>query len=276
MVGHRLLLGLVAATALASQGTLAAFNEQTRTPGVIRSVSGPSSGNARIASNDDDVEETPGPNVVPKAYIIELESKAKSLDGRSTEGTHAQFHKRAAEEDLDYRVRQEFTDASLFHGLSIELESDEDKAALEALPEVKRVWPVIEMTLPKPVGVPSLSEVNATADGSPGEGYSTEIIRGENYKIDYNLKLAGVEHLHSHGFKGKGVKIAIIDSGVDYNHPALGGGFGPGKKVAFGRNYVADGQGGADDPIAACHGGGHGTHVAGESRLVLWCDHARG
>ncbi len=33
---------------------------------------------------------------------------------------------------------------------------------------------------------------------------------------------------------GKGVKVALIDTGVYYLHPALGGGFGPGYKIAFG------------------------------------------
>jgi subtilisin family serine protease len=268
MVGRHLFLGLVAATAFVLQGANAALDVDS--PGVFKTVAGPSSSGARISSSDEtDPDQTPGLNVVPKAYIIELEPKAKSLDGRSEGNTHARFHKRAEEENVDYRVRREFTDASLFHGLSIDVESDEDLEALERLPEVKKVWPVVEMSLPKPVGIPSLSELNITAEGHPGEGYSTEIIRGENYKIDYNLKMAGVEHLHSHGFKGKGIKIAIIDSGVDYYHPAFGGGFGPGKKIAFGRNYVDDGQGGPDDPIATCHGGGHGTHVAGKSYIAL-------
>jgi len=31
-----------------------------------------------------------------------------------------------------------------------------------------------------------------------------------------------------------------IDSGIDYRHPALGGGFGPGFKVAGGNDFVGD------------------------------------
>ena len=37
---------------------------------------------------------------------------------------------------------------------------------------------------------------------------------------------------------GRGMRVAIIDSGVDYNHPDLGGGFGPGYKVEGGYDYV--------------------------------------
>ena len=55
---------------------------------------------------------------------------------------------------------------------------------------------------------------------------------------------------------GKGVKIGVIDTGVDYLHEALGGGFGPGFKVAGGYDFVNDKTDPMDD-------NGHGTHVAG-------------
>jgi subtilisin family serine protease len=133
--------------------------------------------------------------------------------------------------------------------------------ALEALPEVHKIWPVIKIEYPTPIGFDKKQNVKKTSD--PKHGFSTNVIRGKDYKVDYNLKMAGIHHLHSQKIKGKGIKVAIIDSGVDYNHPALGGKFGPGQKIAFGRNYVDDGQGGPDDPISTCIDGGHGTHVAG-------------
>ncbi|WSR66479.1 S8 family serine peptidase [Streptomyces sp. NBC_01198] len=55
---------------------------------------------------------------------------------------------------------------------------------------------------------------------------------------------------------GAGVTVAVIDSGVDYTHPDLGGGFGPGHKVVAGYDFVN----GDDDPM---DDNGHGTHVAG-------------
>jgi subtilisin family serine protease len=56
--------------------------------------------------------------------------------------------------------------------------------------------------------------------------------------------------------RGDGIVVAVIDSGVDYNHPALGGGIGPGFKVRHGWDFVT----GDEDPMDE-HG--HGTHVAG-------------
>lgn len=58
------------------------------------------------------------------------------------------------------------------------------------------------------------------------------------------------------GVTGLGIRVAILDSGIDYRHPALGGGFGPGFKVAGGWDFVNDDADPADDF-------GHGTHVAG-------------
>ena len=55
---------------------------------------------------------------------------------------------------------------------------------------------------------------------------------------------------------GAGVVVAVIDTGIDYRHPALGGGFGPGFKVVGGWDFVNE----DDDPI---DDEGHGTHVAG-------------
>ena len=53
-----------------------------------------------------------------------------------------------------------------------------------------------------------------------------------------------------------GVKIGILDSGVDYQHPDLGNGLGPAEKISGGYDYFA----GDNDPMDENY---HGTHVAG-------------
>ncbi|WUQ74659.1 S8 family serine peptidase [Streptomyces sp. NBC_00224] len=55
---------------------------------------------------------------------------------------------------------------------------------------------------------------------------------------------------------GKGTTVAVLDSGVDYTHPDLGGGFGEGHKVVGGYDFAN----GDADPM---DDNGHGTHVAG-------------
>ncbi len=55
---------------------------------------------------------------------------------------------------------------------------------------------------------------------------------------------------------GEGMVIAIIDTGVDYLHPDLGGGIGPLYKVIAGYDFINDDNDPMDD-------NGHGTHCAG-------------
>jgi subtilisin family serine protease len=55
---------------------------------------------------------------------------------------------------------------------------------------------------------------------------------------------------------GKGQTIAMIDTGIDYNNSALGGGFGKGKKVIGGYDFYSNDA----DPMDT---DGHGTETAG-------------
>jgi len=55
---------------------------------------------------------------------------------------------------------------------------------------------------------------------------------------------------------GNGIIVAVIDTGVDYTHPGLGGGFGPSFKVIGGYDFFNDDPDPRDD-------NGHGTHVSG-------------
>ncbi len=61
---------------------------------------------------------------------------------------------------------------------------------------------------------------------------------------------------HNSLLRGKDITIAVLDSGIDYSHPDLGGCFGNGCKVRGGYNFL-DGHA---DPMDSL---GHGTHVAG-------------
>ncbi|CAO3636861.1 unnamed protein product [Cunninghamella blakesleeana] len=86
--------------------------------------------------------------------------------------------------------------------------------------------------------------------------------------------LTQVDRVHKElGLTGKGIRVCVIDSGVDYNHPALGGGFGKGYKVSLGADLIGDtyntttGQHNPNKtPLDACNDlstKGHGTHVSG-------------
>ncbi|RKP09338.1 peptidase S8/S53 domain-containing protein [Thamnocephalis sphaerospora] len=70
--------------------------------------------------------------------------------------------------------------------------------------------------------------------------------------------VTGTEAIHeTYGLTGQGVRVAVVDSGVDYKHPGLEGWLGPGCRISFGYDLVDNDA----DPYDDCDG--HGTHVMG-------------
>lgn len=71
---------------------------------------------------------------------------------------------------------------------------------------------------------------------------------------------AAIEHLlQDYGFNGRGQTVAVIDSGIAWDHYALGGGYGAGQRVVGGWDFAENDANPYDDGPA----GFHGTHVAG-------------
>jgi minor extracellular serine protease Vpr len=73
--------------------------------------------------------------------------------------------------------------------------------------------------------------------------------------LDKSSRYVGVEYPRELGFNGDGIKVAVIDTGVDYNHPDLFG-FGADDKVIGGYDFIEN----DDSPLDT---NGHGTEVAG-------------
>jgi len=70
------------------------------------------------------------------------------------------------------------------------------------------------------------------------------------YSESWGLEDIGAEPVHSSNFTGKGVKVGVLDTGVDYNHPELA----PNYKGGY--DFINNDNDPMDD-------NGHGTHVAG-------------
>lgn len=73
--------------------------------------------------------------------------------------------------------------------------------------------------------------------------------------LDKSVPFVGAGIPRLEGIDGNGIKIAVIDTGVDFNHPDLFG-WGPDGKVIGGYNFIQEGT----PPLDT---NGHGTQVAG-------------
>ncbi|KAF5026687.1 hypothetical protein F66182_1236 [Fusarium sp. NRRL 66182] len=187
---------------------------------------------------------------LPGAYIFEFE------DGHDC----ADFFAKALTEGGTTRMQFNYT---LFKGASIQFNDVEraDEIAARVMASVmgiKRRWPVKVFGMPTP-------EIHWT--GTPGmTAVQKRDVDERNLDTFSPHVMTQIDKLKTEGVTGKGLKVALVDSGIDYRHPALGGCFGPGCLVSFGADLVGDDYDGLnaakpdDDPMDCV---GHGTHIAG-------------
>ncbi|KAI6358283.1 hypothetical protein MCOR25_007382 [Pyricularia grisea] len=149
--------------------------------------------------------------------------------------------------------------SDVFRGAAVE--TDEDNVdSLRALRSVGQAWHSKRIMLD-----PVMPETVVRGGKQTGIKLSRQDRDDNDGEISVH-HMTGVDKLHARGIKGKGVKIAVVDTGVDYTHPALGGAFGAGNKVVGGYDLIGD----TDWPYVAKQPDadpmdhkGHGTHVAG-------------
>ena len=124
--------------------------------------------------------------------------------------------------------------------------------------------------------LPQLAQDSRVVRIAPVANYETDLFETVPY--------IGASDVQALGFTGQGIKVAVLDSGIDYTHAALGGSGDPADFAANDPNLIEPGTfptakvvGGFDfvgsnwptsaeapdpDPLDAGAGGGHGTHVA--------------
>jgi minor extracellular serine protease Vpr len=153
------------------------------------------------------------------------------------------FRQEANRAGIQYTERMAFD--TLWNGLSISI-SPSQLAKVSRLSSVSNLYPVETIAIPEtsPLGEPDMSTA---------------------------LAMTGADIAQSElGLSGQGIRVAIMDTGIDYMHPDLGEGWGSGYRVVAGYDFVGDAFNAADpnnnvpqpdtDPMD-CNG--HGTHVAG-------------
>lgn len=78
-------------------------------------------------------------------------------------------------------------------------------------------------------------------------------------RLDSSVDSIGAGFVHQQlNVTGRNVTVAVVDTGINYMHPDLGGCFGPGCRVRGGYDFYFNDADPADN-----HAGTHGTHVAG-------------
>lgn len=159
---------------------------------------------------------------------------------------HDAFRRNAAAAGVRFRERQSFR--RLWNGLAIAVDSGQ-LGKLRLLPGVLALYPVVQVALPDEPGITTPQMMSALT----------------MTRADYVQQVLGHD--------GAGVRVGIIDTGVDYDHPDLGGdGVArsgstefPNARVVAGWDFCGDDfDGGRPEPDPYpddCNG--HGTHVAG-------------
>lgn len=195
-------------------------------------------------------------NETPSAWFVELASAPLAdVDATFTAAQRQNYRGRLAAErqafrnaaraaGVTFRERRSFD--VLFNGLSIDV-APRHLAALWRTPGVKALWPVLTFSLPPTTTMPKP-------------------------ELSTALAMTGADIAQSElGYSGAGIRVAVMDTGIDYNHPDLGGpGAFPTGRVVAGYDFVGDAFD-ASNPAAStpvpdhdpmdCNG--HGTHVAG-------------
>jgi hypothetical protein len=199
------------------------------------------------------------------SVIIEFKNKpAKSavliekLNGREltqedaeklVEEDHSGF-----QHDLDaLKIKGKITTSykQVYNGVALTLSANEVKNLLKSK-AVKNVWDnqVVQIDLPSESAEQGTAGTTAYTGSAPHD-------------------LMGVDKLHKEGITGKGIKIGVLDTGIDYNHPALKDAF----KVGY--DFVDDDndpmettyedwlKSGKTENTGRPYSTDHGTHVSG-------------
>ncbi|KAI8318318.1 subtilisin-like protein, partial [Martensiomyces pterosporus] len=177
------------------------------------------------------------------SYFLEFNSDPASP---SCEDEHAKFAQLAKTSGIKLHTRNTFK--RLFNGVSIDLPNTRNLERLTSLPVVKRAWPM---------------QMRSRSAAIPSSNVAPNLMFAHQH--------TGVDKAHKDlGLDGSGIKVGVIDTGVDYMHPDLGACWKtPGCPFQYGSDFVGDGYDSSaspnphpgPDPRDTCDG--HGTHVTG-------------
>ncbi|KAL4867991.1 hypothetical protein BDV12DRAFT_108997 [Aspergillus spectabilis] len=183
--------------------------------------------------------------VIPRTYIVEFSDEHATTDG---------FLRDLAKRGVPATLGADLS-FSLFNGASIKLpdHTHDERFVMQmvsSMSSVRMIAPVREVDLPE-------RRVMTVGNSDSAQIRSHLSRRDVDTHEEVPHQMTGVDKLRAEGYYGSGLRVAVIDTGIDYKHPALGGCYGEGCLVEFGYDLVND----VNDPYTNCSG--HGTHVSG-------------
>lgn len=135
--------------------------------------------------------------------------------------------------------------------LVVQSESSEVMAALKKLNEVLTVEPIITRALPHPVRGSGWWKPNPK-QSALSLGFRDDLMTLLNIPRPWGINAVRAPEAWAKGAEGQGVRVLVIDTGVDREHPSLASQFEAGK------DFVGDNN----KPYEDADKVGHGTHVA--------------
>jgi minor extracellular serine protease Vpr len=194
-----------------------------------------------------------GQKAVKDKYLVQVEGapQTQGTPLRTLKSKQTTVAQKAEKAGIDLEVGTSYTQA--WNGMSVTM-SQQDMQKLREVDGIEAIYPVVDVQLPPD-----------DATSSPEDEYANA--------------MTGVDSVQEvDGLTGEGVTVGIIDSGIDYNNPDLGGSGTndetkdfPGDRVVEGYDFVGDDY--DAEKTDAAHAakpdeypddcGGHGSHVAG-------------
>ncbi|GGB69854.1 S8 family serine peptidase [Fictibacillus barbaricus] len=143
-----------------------------------------------------------------KVAVLEAAMDGKSLTigqaKRNVDQEHSAFEEEikrivpTAKKQSSYKITRHFK--TVYNGVSMKLAANEVEQLLQS-DAVKAVYKSVPFTVKPPLD----------------EDFAKE----ESTKRVESIPFLGVDKLHKEGITGKGVKVGVIDTGIDYTHPDL-------------------------------------------------------
>ena len=197
-------------------------------------------------------------NTLQQSLTVELRSNPSLLGGdlKVIEAERAAFLESLTIAGIEYTLRASYE--AVMNGVSIVVHDESKISGIEKFPAVQNVFYnyLVDNPITHSIGLPE----DTTDDGAEPQ-------------LRFAHNMTGVTAVQTGlNITGKGIKVGIIDTGIDYTHPAFGacGKIGGTCRVASGYDFVGNDFNPSDrknnvpkpseDPMD-CNG--HGTHVAG-------------